>query len=238
VYLPAFISGYRREPKYNVVDEVDVTVTETTVEDDDALRNRSSPSRTSNDQVVAEDVTIKETIFVEDRPLRPWRTLLTGAPNPRSLALSLATLLINGVCIGFVADRLLRERSYPSDDLSFVRVGYVSENEAKLLIREPDQSQMPVSVEVHIKDPQPPFDNPLWQNAGGVRWTTNDTDYTAVLSIPLRHSKKRVYEWRTSNNHSGEFTAPPPIGHAEETNYGPFTFLTTSCIVPRLPYNP
>jgi alkaline phosphatase D len=238
VYLPAFISGYRREPKYNVVDEVDVIVTETTVEDDDALRNRSSRSRTSNDQVVAEDVTIKETIFVEDRPLRPWRTLLTGAPNPRSLALSLATLLINGVCIGFVADRLLRERSYPSDDLSFVRVGYVSENEAKLLIREPDQSQMPVSVEVHIKDPQPPFDNPLWQNAGGVRWTTNDTDYTAVLSIPLRHSKKRVYEWRTSNNHSGEFTAPPPIGHAEETNYGPFTFLTTSCIVPRLPYNP
>jgi alkaline phosphatase D len=137
-----------------------------------------------------------------------------------------------------VADRLFREHFYKSDDLSFVRVGYVSEHEAKLLIREPDQSKMPITVEVHIKDPQPPFDNPLWQNAGGLRWTTNETDYTAVVDIPLRHSKKRTYEWRTSNNHSGEFTAPPPIGHAEETKEGPFTFLSTSCIVPQLPYNP
>jgi alkaline phosphatase D len=97
---------------------------------------------------------------------------------------------------------------------------------------------MPVRVEIHVKDPQPPFDNPLWQDAGGVRWTLNDTDYTAAVSVPLRPSKNRVYEWRTSNNHSGEFIVPAPIGHAEETNYGPFTFLATSCIVQRLPYNP
>ncbi|KAK4155485.1 PhoD-like phosphatase-domain-containing protein [Chaetomidium leptoderma] len=239
IYLPAFVSGYRQEPKYNLVDEVDVVVTETTVEDADAPENRNGRTPPNGDkEVEAEDVTIEETISIENRPLNPLRTLLTGAPNPRSLALSLATLLLNALCVSLVADRLFRERSYPGDDLSFARVGYVSENEAKLLIREPDQSKMPVKVEVHIKDPQPPFDNPLWQNAGGVRWTTDETDYTAVLSIPLRHSKKRIFEWRTSNNHSGEFTVPPPIGHAEETNYGPFTFLATSCIVPRLPYNP
>ncbi|KAL2177876.1 PhoD-like phosphatase-domain-containing protein [Thermothelomyces heterothallicus CBS 202.75] len=238
LYLPAFVLGYRKEPKYALVDRVDVVVTETTVEgkgtpnDGDGRRNHGGR------EVVAEDVSVKETISVEDRPLSPWKTLLTGAPNPRSLALSLATLLLNGLCVGLVVDRLFRERSYTVDDLSFVRVGYVSENEAKLLIREPDQSKMPITVEVHIKDPQPPFDNPLWQNAGGVRWTAEETDYTAVVSIPLRHSKKRTYEWRTSNNHSGEFTAPPPIGHAEETNYGPFTFLSTSCIIPRFPYNP
>lgn len=238
VYLPSFISGYRNEPKYDLVDEVDVVVTETTLEDENAPKDKKGRVQNGNKEVVAEDVTIKETISLQDRPLNPWRTLLSGAPNPRSLALSLTTLLLNGLCVGLVADRLFRERYHTGEDLSFARVGYVSENEAKLVIREPDQSQMPVNVEVHIKDPQPPFDNPLWQNAGGVRWTTNETDYTAVLSIPLRHSKKRTYEWRTSNNHSGEFTAPPPIGHAEETNYGPFTFLSTSCIVPRLPYSP
>jgi alkaline phosphatase D len=238
IYLPAFVSGYRYEPKYELVDEVDVVVTETTVEDENAPRNRSEQTANGDRDVIAEDVTIKETISVEDRPLNPWQTLLTGAPNPRSLALSLATLFLNVLCVGLAADRLFRERSYTGDDLSFVRVGYVSDHEAKLLIREPDQSKLPVSVEIHIKDPQPPFDNPLWQNAGGVRWTTNESDYTAVLSIPLRHSKRRTYEWRTSNNHTGEFTAPPPIGHAEETNYGPFTFLSTSCIVPRLPYSP
>ncbi|KAL2135413.1 hypothetical protein VTI74DRAFT_8646 [Chaetomium olivicolor] len=238
IYLPSFISGYRNEPKYDLVDEVDVLVTDTVIESEDVSKNRNGRAADEDKEVVAEDVTIRETISVEKRPLHPLQTLLTGAPNPRSLVLSLATLLLNGLCLGLVADRLFRERYHTGEDLSFVRVGYVSENEAKLLIREPDQSKMPVTVEVHIKDPQPPFDNPLWQDAGGVRWTTNETDYTAVVSIPLRHSKKRTYEWRTSNNHSGEFTAPPPIGRAEETNYGPFTFLSTSCIVQQLPYNP
>ncbi len=220
-----------------MIDEVDVIVTETTAETRDA---RASRNRRTNGgkEVVAEDVTIKETISVEPKPISPWRTLLSGAPNPRSLALSLTTLLINALCVGLVADRLFSERYQTVEDLSFVRVGYVSDREAKLLIREPDQAKMPISVEVHIRDPQPPFDNPLWQDAGGVRWTTNETDFTAVLTIPLRHSKKRMYEWRTSNNHSGVFTAPPPVGHADDTTYGPFTFLTTSCIVPRLPYSP
>jgi alkaline phosphatase D len=137
-----------------------------------------------------------------------------------------------------VADRLYREHSYPSDDLSFVRLGFISDTEAKLLIREPDQSKMPVTVQIHIKDPKPPFDNPLWQTAGGIRWTSNETDYTATLTIPLRHSKQRTYEWTSSNNHSGEFTAPPRPGHATELHDGKFTFLSTSCMVSRLPYNP
>ncbi|KXX72792.1 Alkaline phosphatase D [Madurella mycetomatis] len=237
VYLPAFISGYRNEPKYELVDQVDVIVTETTVESETS-ESEVTTEPNEDKEVVAEDIAIKETISVQSRSLSPWRTLLTGAPNPRSLPLSIATLLLSTLCVGLVADRLFRERYHTGDDVSFVRVGYVSENEAKLLIREPDQSKMPVTVEIHIKDPHPPFDNPLWQDAGGVRWTSNETDYTAVLRIPLRHSKKRIYEWRTSNNHSGEFTTPPPIGHAGETNYGPFTFVSTSCIVPRLPYNP
>ncbi|KAL2144299.1 hypothetical protein VTI28DRAFT_9287 [Corynascus sepedonium] len=238
IYLPTFVSGYRKEPQYDLVDEVDVLVTETAVEGEGRPNNGHNAANRGEKEVVAEDITIQETISVEDRPPSPWKTLLTGAPNPRSLTLSLATLLLNALCVGLVADRLFRERLYTGDDLSFVRLGYVSEKEAKLLIREPDQAKMPITVEVHIKDPHPPFDNPLWQKAGGVKWTSNETDYTAVLSIPLRHSKKRTYEWRTSNNHSGEFTAPPPVGHAEETNYGPFTFLSTSCIIPRFPYNP
>jgi len=240
VYIPTFVSGYKNEPKYDLVDEVDVLVTETTVEDEggDVPGNSNDRSANGDKEVVAEDVTIKETLSLEDRPLSPWKTLLSGAPNPRSLCLSLGTLFINVLCVSLVADRLFRERAYSAHDLSFVRLGYVSETEAKLVIREPDQSKMPINVEVHLKDPHPPFDNPLWQSAGGVKWTTNETDYTAVLSIPLRHSQKRTYEWRTSNNHSGEFTTPQPVGRAEETNAGPFTFLSTSCIVPRLPYNP
>ncbi|KAK3297016.1 PhoD-like phosphatase-domain-containing protein [Chaetomium fimeti] len=238
IYLPAFVSSYRNEAKYDLVDEVDVVVTETAVEDEDVPESNNDRTTNGDREIIAEDVTVKETLSLEDRPVSAWKTLLSGAPNPRSLALSLATLLINGLCVGLVADRLFRERAYSAHDLSFVRLGYLSDTEAKLVIREPDQTKMPVSVEVHLKDPHPPFDNPLWQKAGGVKWTNNETDYTAVLSIPLRHSQKRTYEWRTSNNHSGEFTTPQPVGRAEETNDGPFTFLSTSCIVPRLPYSP
>ncbi|KAK3359747.1 PhoD-like phosphatase-domain-containing protein [Lasiosphaeria hispida] len=243
VYVPCFVSGYIKEPKYQLVDEV--TVTETTREEP-LYENRNvpgncdvvAPTGNKRSDLVTEKVDIQETISTENRPLNPLRNLLTGAPSPRSLLLSAATFLVNAVLVGLVADRLFREHGHTAKDLSFVRPGFISDTEAKLLIREPDQSKMPVTVEIHIKDPQPPFDNPLWQSAGGIRWTTNDTDYTAVLSIPLRHSKPRTYEWKTSNNHSGEFTTPPPVGHAEETKEGPFTFLSTSCIVSRLPYSP
>ncbi|KAL2268582.1 hypothetical protein VTJ83DRAFT_3428 [Remersonia thermophila] len=237
VYLAAFISGYRNEPRYELVDEVDVTVKETLVRGE-ATPDSSDRTPEGDSEVVAQDVTIQETLSVEPRPLNPLKTLLSGAPNPRSLALSLATLALNVLAVAFVADRLFRERFYAAEDLSFVRVGYVSETEAKLVIREPDQTKMPVKVEIRIKDPQPPFENPRWQDVGGVRWTLDETDYTAVLPIPLRPSKKRVFEWRTSNNHSGEFAVPPPVGQADDTNFGPFTFLATSCIVQRLPYNP
>ncbi|KAK0720020.1 PhoD-like phosphatase-domain-containing protein [Lasiosphaeris hirsuta] len=243
VYVPSFVSSYIKQPIYQLVEEI--TVTEASKENllhknRDVLGDGDVATQTGNKRsdLVSEKADTQETISTENWPLNPLRNLLIGAPSPRSLPLSAATFLINAVLVGLVADRLFREHGHTARDLSFTRPGFISDTEAKLLIREPDQSKMPITVEIHIKDPQPPFDNPLWQSAGGIRWTTNDTDYTAVLSIPLPHSRPRTYEWKTSNNHSGEFTTPPPVGHAEETKEGPFTFLSTSCIISRLPYSP
>lgn len=239
IYVPSFISSYLTESKYEVVhDEVDLVIKETTLKGETPEVEDANGDANADDEIIAEEVEVQETIVVGEKPVRGWQSLLTGAPNPRSLVLSLVSLLTNGLIISMVADRLFREHTYTADDLSFVRLGYVSDSEAKLLIREPDQSKMPITVELHIKDPQPPFDNPLWQTAGGIRWTSNETDYTAVLSIPLRHNKQRTYEWRSSNNHSGEFTAAPKAGQTSEITNGQFTFLSTSCIVSRLPYNP
>ncbi len=232
IYLPSFVSSYRRESKYDVVsDEIDVVVQETVISDD-------SPDANGNGPVVKEDVGIQETVVLQEKPPKILQTILLGTPSPRSLVLSALTLSINVACVGMVADRLLREHFQTAEDLSFVRVGYVSHNEAHLLIREPDQSKMPVTVRIHIKNPKPPFDNPLWQTAGGVRYTLNETDFTAALTVPLKHSSQRTYEWATSNNHSGEFTAPPKPGRTPTYNDGKFTFLTTSCIVAGLPYSP
>lgn len=232
VFVPSFVSGYLNEPQYDVVeDEVDVTVKETTVEVDGEGQGQDG-------HAVAEEIQIDETIVVKERS-RPWITLLAGSPSSSNPILSILTFLINVVLVAMTADCLFRVRQYyPVDDLSFVRLGYVSHTEAKFVLREPDQAQMPVTLEIHIKDPQPPFDNPLWQTGGGLRFTDNTTDFTATLTVPLKHSQQRVYEWRTSNNHSGEFVAPPRPGQMSSFADNKFTFLSTSCILPRFPYNP
>ncbi|EQB52691.1 PhoD-like phosphatase [Colletotrichum gloeosporioides Cg-14] len=231
VYVPSFISGYFSEPKYDVVeDDVDVSVKEALVQDENGDGQ--------DEQVVAEEIRIEETIVVKERS-RPWVTLLAGSPSPSSPILSILTFLINAALIAMTTDFLFRVRQYhPVEDLSFVRLGYVSPSEAKFVLREPDQAKMPVTIEIHIKDPQPPFDNPLWQIGGGLRYTDNTTDFTATLTVPLKHSQQRIYEWKTSNNHSGEFVAPPKPGQMSAFADNKFTFLSTSCILPRFPYNP
>lgn len=257
IYVPSFISGYIHEPKFQVKEEIDVVVSDAIAIPEEPANVNGSRKREGatnppaakgvddtddigpEAEVIAETVDIIDRIGVEKRPLSPLKTLLSGAPNPRSLALSIATFLINVLLVSSVADRLFRERSYTATDLSFARPGFVSENEAKILIREPDQSKMPITVEVRLKDPVAPFESPRWESGGGVRWTSNETDYTAVLQVPLRrHTKPTTYIWRTSNNHTGEFTAPPRVGHALSAVDPPFTFLSTSCLVNRLPYSP
>jgi alkaline phosphatase D len=185
------------------------------------------------------EVEIRDEIALVDKPVAPLRTLLTGLPSPNSLLYTSLTFLINAACVLMITDVVWSPRlMYPSDELSLARIGYVSSSEAKLLIREPDQSKMPITVQIRIKEPEALFENPLWHTAGGVRWTAEDTDYTAVVSIPLPHPRQKVYEWTTSNNHSGEFVAAPRPGQPPTLFDGKFTFLSTSCILQRLPYNP
>ncbi|KAH8166533.1 hypothetical protein CIB48_g1702 [Xylaria polymorpha] len=233
VYATAFVSSCLTESKYDVVDEVDVAVRE------DVLNQYEIDEGKTDEAIVEEKVTIKQTITIAEKPPGRLATLLTGAPSPSSLLFTTLTFLVNVACVAMVTDFVYSPKWYhPSHDLSFARVGYVSDTEARLLIREPDQAKMPITVQLHIKDTQAPFDNPLWQEVGNVKQTTVDSDYTAVITLPLTHSKQRVYQWTTSNNHSGEFTAAPKPGAMPELFDGKFTFLSTSCIVPRLPYNP
>ncbi|KAI9729662.1 MAG: hypothetical protein M1818_008415 [Claussenomyces sp. TS43310] len=245
IYVPSFIASFLTQPQYNVLaDEVDVTVTDVEVEDQPLplastaahsrnLRSRDKPNRTE------EVIDVEETLTLEKKSPKAWRTLITGIPSPTSAFLSLLTLAINVALIVFVTDFVYRRPTlYPSHDLAFARLGYVSDTEAKLLIREPDQSKLPLFVSVKIKEPKPPFDMVGWQSAGGINYLSNDTDYTAVVTIPLRQGQDTAYEWVTSNNFSGSFDGAPRPGHTLEKNDGKFTFLTSSCIIPHFPYNP
>ncbi|KAI0405300.1 PhoD-like phosphatase [Xylaria palmicola] len=233
IYTTAFVSTYFTESKYDVVDEVDVAVK------DNVLNQDALDEGRTDEAVIEEEVDIEETIAITEKPPNRLKTLLTGAPNPTSILFTILTFLVNVACLAMVTDFVYSPKWYhPSHDLSFARIGYVSDSEAKLLVREPDQAKMPITVQLRVEDAEAPFDNPLWQNVGDISLTTDDTDYTAAVTLPLIHSKQRVYEWITSNNHSGEFTAAPRPGAMPELFDGKFTFLSTSCIVPRLPYNP
>ncbi|KAK7749769.1 hypothetical protein SLS53_000348 [Cytospora paraplurivora] len=232
-FLKAFQNDVAREDTEILLKETVVNRSRADGSDDD---NDDSAPRDGD--VLIEEVEVTESIVLPEKPPSALRTILSGIPNPRNLLSSLLTLLINVGLVSMVADRVYSEHFLTGDDLSFIRPGYVSDREAKLLVREPDQSKLPINIEIRMKDPQPPFDNSLWQTAGGVFWTGNETDYTAVVTVPLIHSKQRTYEWRSSNNHSGEFTSAPKVGQYPEKFDGKFTFLSTSCIINRLPYSP
>lgn len=235
IYIPSFVSAYFNSLADDEVhEEVEILVKDTVIKGS----SNGGPSANGNGDVVIDEVAVKEAVIAGEPPVSSWYSLLTGLPNPRSLALSIITLLINVACVTMVADRVYSEHWITSQDLSFIRVGYVSDSEAKLLIREPDQAKMPVTIDVRLKDPQPPFDTTIWQTVGGVRWTSNETDYTAVVTVPAPHRDQRTYLWKSSNGHFGEFTSAPRAGQYPEKYDGKFTFLSTSCIVSRLPYTP
>lgn len=238
--MPSFFASYKAPAPLKVVnDKAKVIIEETTIQDDTPLLTEDGVAVEPRPEVVAEKVQVEEEIIMTEKEYTPCQVLMWGVPSSKHCTRSIATFLLNLVLVLFTLDSLFRSRLlYPVEDLSMVKLGYVSPTEASFLIREPDQSKMPVTLEIQVKDPQSAFENSVWQTAGGVRWTTNETDFTGALSVSLTHSKQRVYQWRTSNNHSGEFLSPPKPGQMPDYHDGKFTFLSTSCILPRFPYNP
>ncbi|PNP39395.1 hypothetical protein TGAM01_v207063 [Trichoderma gamsii] len=223
IYIPSFLTSLFSSPELEVVgDRVDVTIKEAVIDDDD------------DEELVAEEVDVKETISFAGKDVPAWKIIFYGAPSSKRPFSSLLSFLINLVFVGLTADALYRARwYYPANDLSFVRLGFVSHNEANFLIREPDQTKMPVTFQIRH------YNGLIWQSVGSVKATTNETDFTGALTIPLlSYTEQQKYEWRTSNNHTGELTAAPKPGKMPVQNGGKYTFLSTSCILPRFPYNP
>ncbi|PVH74352.1 hypothetical protein DL98DRAFT_499899 [Cadophora sp. DSE1049] len=243
IYIPSFISSFLTQPKYDVVeDDIEVTVTETEFEEQPpalastAAHSSNLPTRNKPTEI-EEEIEIDETIVLETKQPSPWRTLLTGLPDPVSTLLSLATFLINAALVLAVTDLLYRAKVYhPEHNLSFARMGYVSPTEANLLIREPNASQLPIFVSYRLTGDSTANEDSVWQTAGTIYTLSNDTDYTGVISFPLPNQPHKSYQWTTSNNHTGFFTVPPKPGQVSE--HGDFTFLTSSCIKPRFPYSP
>ncbi|RGP79959.1 hypothetical protein FLONG3_1903 [Fusarium longipes] len=239
IYVPSYIASYFTKPEVGVLkDEIDVTVKES-ITAETPLLTEDGVAVVPEPEVVTDVVDVKEKVVIGEKVPSIANILLTGAPSAARPIASFLTFLINALLIGLTADALYRARwFYPADDLSFVRLGYVSPSEARFVIREPDQLQMPVIFEYHVKDAESTYDPNMWLTAGFVTSTDNTTDFTTTLTVPLDPAKQMTYEWRTSNNHAGEFRSAPKAGEMPDTKDGLFTFLSTSCILPRFPYSP
>lgn len=242
LYVPSFIYSFLNRRPYTVVaDDVDVVVTETEIEQQPPpLASTAAHSKNLRKKdkpvLVEEEVDIEETIVVEKKRPSPLKTLLSGAPDSVSTLLSLLTFAINSALVLALTDFVYRAKVYhPNHDLSFARLGYVSPTEANLLVRESNSSHLPLYVSIRETANHSTAAWP-WKSAGSLSYLGNDTDYTGVVHIPLPVGAQGQYQWTTSNNHTGYFTVPPRVGQVSKS--GDFTFLTSSCIKPRFPYNP
>lgn len=210
--MPIVIATFFAKPAHNVLaDDVRVMVVENEILDEDnededepllslpfkALDRNIGPMPRTH---VQKDAPIVETLPVQIRKSKPWQTLLTGLPSSKSTLLNLATISINVLLTVAVTDYTYRGNyQFPSHNLSFARLGYVSSTEAKMLLREPDSKKWPISVDLRIRDAQAPSDMPGWQAAGDVDFTEEKKDFTAVLTISLRGGKQTDYEWVSSS---------------------------------------
>ncbi|KIV92158.1 hypothetical protein PV10_06619 [Exophiala mesophila] len=168
----------------------------------------------------------QEPILYEDEKSF-FKILVLGIPKWRDAQWSYITIAVNVLLAGFTLDLVFRAPLlYPSRDLTFSRVGYVHSDYAKVLIREPNSTQLPLHVYLSLAD------KTNWKTVDTIHTLDQDTDYTYPITFrSLQPSTKYIYS--LSNDLSGVFTtAPAPKSEAARS----LTFVTSSCIKANFPY--
>lgn len=164
--------------------------------------------------------------------------LLLGLPSHKSSLRNIIAILINLILVLCTIDSVYRgPLLHQSEELSFARVGFVSDTTASILIREPDATQLPVYVS-YRSDPDAGYSSVYlsWTSVARIYRLSNETDYTHSITIQgLQPSSS--YQYATSTNHTGFFTTAPSPGRVNPS-LGKFTFVTSSCIKAGFPYNP
>jgi alkaline phosphatase D len=245
IYLTTFTLSFITEPATKVLaEEVDLfvresdappTITLTPDSGDDEEKEEVEQDATDN-STTSKVVQIEavDTVVIGKRHPHIARTLLSGYPSPTSKKTSLLSAGLNILLALGSLDSIYRGPKYHGGKhLSFARTGYVSHNLAKLLVREPDVSQLPISVAFR-ELPIGGVSLKAWKPGPNIKALSDDGDFTSVLEL-RKLSPLTRYEWRTTTNHSGIFTTAPAPGRKIEDT---FTFLSTSCIKPNFPYNP
>ncbi|EDU42503.1 conserved hypothetical protein [Pyrenophora tritici-repentis Pt-1C-BFP] len=240
VYIPSFFTSFQDTAQYKIIsDELDIIVKET-------VGGRSDDSSEEiqlidgADDGPLEELDVQETVQYEEREPKVFRTLLTGLPSPSSALLSWITFGINMALIAMTLDVVYRAPLlHQCHDASFARVGYVSENSAKILVREPYAFDVKVLYR-SIDDMERSWMEKTHCASQPDYWLTDETDFTMVMEIEhLRPDLSYEYIVETSHgNTTGTFTTAPRPGHISQLKDNKYTFVHSSCIKPRVPYTP
>ena len=225
-----------------ISDEIDV-ITRETVHQGSDTEDEDLPENEEGDILTEIDVT--ETVVLGEKSPEVLKSLLLGLPSPVSLFWSMLTSGINLALILMALDLVYRAPLlFEEQDLAFARVGFVSYDSAKILIREPSVSQLPIFVSYRYAGPPlaaagsgQKAPDTAWKHAVRINELDSDTDYTISLTIPYLRPDTR-YQYAVSNNKSGHFHTAPKPGQPPKRNDGAFTFFHTSCIKAHFPYNP
>ncbi|RYN89687.1 hypothetical protein AA0120_g6527 [Alternaria tenuissima] len=240
VYIPSFFTSFQDTAQYKIIsDELDIIVKETV-----GGRGDDSSEEVQlidgADEGPLKELDVEETIQYEEREPKVLRTLLTGLPSPSSAMWSWITFGINMALIAMALDVVYRAPLlHQCHDASFARVGYVSENSAKILVREPYAFDVKVLYR-SIDGTERSWMHKTHRASQPEYWLTNETDFTTVMNIEhLRADLPYEYIVETSRgNITGTFTTAPRPGRISMLKDNKYTFVHSSCIKPRVPYTP
>ncbi|KAI4917150.1 hypothetical protein J4E90_003657 [Alternaria incomplexa] len=240
VYIPSFFTSFQDTAQYKVIsDELDIIVKETVGGRGDDSSEEVQLIDGADDGPLKE-LDVQETVQYEEREPKVLRTLLTGLPSPSSAMWSWITFGINMALIAMALDVVYRAPLlHQCHDASFARVGYVSENSAKILVREPYAFDVKVLYR-SIDGTERSWMHKTHRASQPEYWLTNETDFTTVMNIEhLRPDLPYEYIVETSRgNISGTFTTAPKPGRISMLKDNKYTFVHSSCIKPRVPYTP
>jgi alkaline phosphatase D len=163
-------------------------------------------------------------------------TIYLGIPNTNPL-LSVATALFNAALLLMTLDLTFRAYLFhPATDLSFHRPIPTSPYAANIFIRSPPEES---PMQVYFK----PIHQPNWRRKSITEQFTNETDFTAVITLDgLKSSTRYEYAVLPQNTSIDSATKYTSFGTFEtfprKGKGGRWSFGSSSCIKPGLPYNP
>ncbi|KAJ8101098.1 PhoD-like phosphatase-domain-containing protein [Lipomyces tetrasporus] len=167
------------------------------------------------------------------QPRSLWSVLVWGVPSATRPGATLLTIVINVSLLAFALDLIYTSHQVmPIFNLAFTRAGYVSDTSARFVIRE--ALRFPLIVRYRELDSSKPdvFNITNWSGwleKNFANKLDESTDYTALVQI-AGLKPATTYAISTPSLNSTFTTAPSAPGK--------FSFLSSSCIKARIPYNP